>query len=228
MARGADQRGNMTGAAETELRWMRAVQQTRSKRTQTTLLDAAEGLFAEKGLDETSVTDIAARAEASVGALYHHFNNKHALYHAVIERIREEMRATNAAALCPTRWEGAGIEEILRGYLTFTILEVGPSPILRLLESPDLRRTPELMARILEVKAEFNQGLAELLLERRDEIGHPDPEVAVDFVVDLVAALSKWRPDHVIWPRRTNRMSDSDYIDHALSAAMCYLRTRDS
>ncbi|ETX14019.1 hypothetical protein OCH239_05765 [Roseivivax halodurans JCM 10272] len=213
----------MSDTSFSELRWMRTVQQNRSRKTQGALLDAAERLFAKQGLDETSVTEIAAEAEVSVGALYHHFRDKCALYHAVIDRIREEMAATNAAALDPARHEGASIKDILRGYICFVIEELIGSPVMQLLDSPDLRGMPDLLTRILEQKAEFNAGLAALLRARSGEIGHPDPERAIAFAVDYMAAITKWRSHHVVWPRETSGMPDEAYVEEALRAVYCYL-----
>ena len=50
------------------------------------LLDAAECLFAEKGLSRTSLNDIALAAGASRGAIYWHFKNKADLFNAMMER----------------------------------------------------------------------------------------------------------------------------------------------
>ncbi|SLN69814.1 HTH-type transcriptional repressor BepR [Roseivivax jejudonensis] len=215
-------------ASPPELKWMREVQQTRSRRTQGALLDAGERLFAERGLDETAVTDVAAQAGVSVGALYHHFRDKSALYIAVIERIGEEMADTNAAALDPRRWEGQGIAAILRGYLTFVLTELAGMPMIRLLDSPDLARLPRLRDRILAQKAEFNRGLSALLRARADEIRHPDPDRAIAYVVDYMTAMSKWRDTGVIWPKETAGLSDADYIEEALAAAFCYLGLTES
>ncbi|SFE46475.1 TetR/AcrR family transcriptional regulator [Roseivivax sediminis] len=218
----------MTEPAPAELKWMRCVQQTRSRRTQGALLDAGERLFAERGRDETSVTEIAAAADVSVGALYHHFRDKSALYIAVIERIGEEMACTNAAALDPCRWEGRGISEILRGYITFVLRDVAPTPMVRLLDSPDLATVPELRDRILALKAEFNRGLAALLRARIDEIDHPDPDRAIAYVVDYMAAMSKWRGPNVIWPRQSDGLTDDQFIEEALRAAFCYLGLKET
>ncbi len=54
--------------------------------TRERILDAAEGLFAERGLAGTAVRDIAARVGLSAPSLYNHFASKQALYEAVLER----------------------------------------------------------------------------------------------------------------------------------------------
>ncbi len=51
------------------------------------LLEAAERMFAEKGVSRTSLQDIAQAAGVSRGAIYWHFENKADLFNAMMERI---------------------------------------------------------------------------------------------------------------------------------------------
>ena len=50
------------------------------------LIDVARGLFAEKGLDGTSVEEIAAHAGVSKPVVYEHFGGKEGLYAVVVDR----------------------------------------------------------------------------------------------------------------------------------------------
>lgn len=50
------------------------------------LLEAAERVFAEKGVSRSSLQDIAQAAGASRGAIYWHFKNKADLFNAMMER----------------------------------------------------------------------------------------------------------------------------------------------
>lgn len=70
----------------TPLQWARAPQQARSARTLARLLDAAEGILLEKGLDAVTVPAVIERAGSSVGAFYARFEDKRALLEAVHER----------------------------------------------------------------------------------------------------------------------------------------------
>lgn len=54
--------------------------------TRDRILDAAEALFAERGLDGVAVRDIAARVGLNAASLYNHFPGKESLYEAVLER----------------------------------------------------------------------------------------------------------------------------------------------
>jgi AcrR family transcriptional regulator len=57
------------------------------------LLDAGAVLFAEKGYDTTTMTQIAQRAGASIGSLYQFFPSKEALAEALFGRYAERVAA---------------------------------------------------------------------------------------------------------------------------------------
>ena len=61
-------------------------------RTRERVLVAAVETFARTGLAGTSVRDIAKRARIRVSTLYHYYPSKEALYHAVQERVHEQVR----------------------------------------------------------------------------------------------------------------------------------------
>jgi AcrR family transcriptional regulator len=52
-----------------------------------TILTAAQGLFARKGLHGVSIDEIARAVSVSPAILYRHFDSKQALYNAVLERF---------------------------------------------------------------------------------------------------------------------------------------------
>ena len=54
--------------------------------TEKRILDTAEQLFARRGLDAVTTKEIAAGAGVAVGAIYHHFPSKDAIYAAVVKR----------------------------------------------------------------------------------------------------------------------------------------------
>ena len=58
----------------------------RKARTAAAILDAAESLFRERGLQATTIDEVAAAADVSVGSVYVHFKSKTGLYLALVER----------------------------------------------------------------------------------------------------------------------------------------------
>ncbi|MGL4550378.1 MAG: TetR/AcrR family transcriptional regulator [Gemmataceae bacterium] len=78
---------------------------TRTARQADKILDAAARLFASHRFHEAKMDDIAALAEVAKGTLYRYFEDKEALYLALLERaaagILERQTAAAASAPCP-------------------------------------------------------------------------------------------------------------------------------
>src|ERR1700747_193804 len=67
----------------------RAPQRERGKRRVAALLEAALALFAEKGYDAVTMTEVAARAGAPIGSLYQFFPSKEAMADAILDGFGE-------------------------------------------------------------------------------------------------------------------------------------------
>lgn len=65
-----------------------------AQQTRESLLDAAERLFAERGVSRTSLQDIAKAAGVTRGAVYWHFEDKAALFNAMMDRTTLPMEDT--------------------------------------------------------------------------------------------------------------------------------------
>jgi AcrR family transcriptional regulator len=95
----------------------------RALQTRASLLEAAREVFAVAGFADANVTDVVARAGASVGSLYHHFGGKADLYLALFDDYQSRQEARAAAALRAARAAGEDDELSLfiagaRAYLT--------------------------------------------------------------------------------------------------------------
>lgn len=66
-------------------------QQLRVSRTRQKLLEAARSLFAEKGLDLTTIDDITERADVGKGTFYYHFKNKEGIIKKLINSVLGEL-----------------------------------------------------------------------------------------------------------------------------------------
>jgi AcrR family transcriptional regulator len=64
----------------------------RGERTRARILDTALSLFRKHGFDETTMRDVAAGAETSLGAAYYYFESKEAIVLAYYEKVYAERR----------------------------------------------------------------------------------------------------------------------------------------
>jgi AcrR family transcriptional regulator len=78
----------------------------RGQATRGALLRAAREVFCEQGFAQAAVTDIVARAGASVGSLYHHFNGKADLYLTLFEEFQGRQQERTREAIHQIRENG--------------------------------------------------------------------------------------------------------------------------
>ena len=206
-----------------ELHWRRDSKQTRSEKTQAALLDAAEELIVEKGVDGASITEIAKRAGSSVGAVYHHFKDKTALRNAVFHRMTSEIDNTNKQAADPARWKDASALEMIDAFITFRLHQTKAGGISKRATALVMADDPDLKAHMSEIKREGNQRLLDLLLTRREEITHPDPEFAAAFVIDQLSAMFYARTDPYQKASALAEASDEAFKTEALKCATIVL-----
>ncbi len=115
------------------------MRRSNSERTETmraALIAAARMLFVEKGYADTATPEIVAAAGVTRGALYHHFEDKKALFAAVVtdeaRTVSEEIEAATVAS--PTARDG--LMEGARAY--FDALAVPGRIRLLLLDGPSV------------------------------------------------------------------------------------------
>ena len=187
---------NRAGSIE----WVRTPHQDRSRRTLERLLDAAETLLQERGFDNVSVAEIAHAAESSVGAFYARFRDKNGLLNHLHERFSEEALATAESSLAPERWAEASAYEIVAAVTAFLVeLHRTRSGLFRAFLLHGCT-DPQFQARETRVMEAVHGRLVALLLQRRAEIGHPHPEFAVVFGMELVGGVLRER--YVLGPGR--------------------------
>ena len=101
------------GMADTAKPSLRAqhVQQTRAA-----LVQAARTQFGRDGFAETSVDDVAGEAGLTIGALYHHFPNKTALFETVFEQVHMDLLVASANAAARGKDD---LDQLARGFEAF-------------------------------------------------------------------------------------------------------------
>lgn len=159
------------------------------------LLAAALALFVEKGFAATRLEDVAARAGVSKGTLYLYYENKDALFKAVIQEGIVPVIAENEAILA--KHSGSSfelLERLLENWWT-KIGQTAFAGIPKLMVA-EARNFPELAGYYYENVISRGRALLASALRRGMESGEfrsMDVETTVDVVIAPVLMLLIWR-----------------------------------
>jgi AcrR family transcriptional regulator len=175
-------------ASGTKLALAREPKQDRSRASFERVLDAATELLAEKGYSEFTLQDLSRRSKVSIGSIYCRVDGKDDLIRLVQVRVLDRLDVDQATFINRLRRQ----ELPLRELVLETVTQFGN--FLRK-NASILRAFMELGARDAGAgeigKQHFNQALHDfklLVLERRSEIKHADPEHAVEACFHVVYA----------------------------------------
>jgi len=167
--------------------------QARSRESLARLLKAAADVLNKDGLEGATIPRIAARAGLSPGTVYRRFPDKDALLREVCLRLFEENYQGTRKLLASEQWRRMSLVEMSRSVIAITLKgHHSHRGLLRAilfftLQHPDaafVRKSDELKWKALE-------DVAELLLTRRREIRHPDPESAVKYALLMVGVAAQ-------------------------------------
>lgn len=168
----------------------RGSKEDQSARTRGALIDAAGALFAERGYADTGTEDIVLSAGVTRGALYHHFDDKRALFEAVYTNFQTELRARILAAAsvdqeAPT-WERirAGVHEYLDHSMEPAVQRVV------LVEAPSVLG----WARWREIDSEYALGMLKSAFRHAQDEGSlidGDPETIAHLTLGVVSEASQ-------------------------------------
>jgi AcrR family transcriptional regulator len=163
-----------------------APKQRRSREGLNRVLVAATELLQEVGYDDMHLTEVGRRAGVGIGSIYSRVGSKHGLLLFVQAQMIEDMQADQAELVDPLKGSTSPLDEL--------VLEVVAAV-------GETFRRHESLLRVFMIRADFDETLisvasessndmanvfAEILMERSDEIGHPDPEQAIDVCYRLV------------------------------------------
>lgn len=150
------------------------------------ILDAAQSLFAERGIDGAPIEAIAARSGVSKVTVYGHFGDKQAIFDALLarefERVSDRIeKATETDGPLEQRLVSFG-EELVRGMTESCHLALDRTVAL------ESQRNPELGRRFFaNGPGRMQQIMARVLADAqaRHEIGTGDPEVMAQDLMSL-------------------------------------------
>ncbi len=163
--------------------------QARSEQTLYRLLDAAEELIQEKGLGDVSIPEIVRRAKSSVGGFYARFKDKDELLRALEERFLHRLDEKVVELADPGHWELATTAEIVESCMNELVSTYRAEH--NMINAFLVRAVVDVEIRDegMRFRQRVSSRISDLILTRRDEISHPEPEVAIDLAVQLAFGL---------------------------------------
>jgi AcrR family transcriptional regulator len=180
------------------------------------LLDAAVGLFNERGYEATSVDEVAGRLGVTKSAIYHHVPSKVELLRLALDRaldalfaVTQETGATTGPAIERLEYVVRGSVRVLAAELPFVTL------LLRLRGNTEVERTA------LKRRREFDRivaGLVRAAEHEGDVRTDVDPAVISRLLFGTVNSLTEWY-------RPGGDLSADDLADAVVTITFSGLRT---
>jgi AcrR family transcriptional regulator len=177
---------------------VRPPRQQRSRESFERVLAAGLDVLADGGYEGFTIGEVARRAGVAVGTIYGRFGNKDALFRALQDRILDRIDADQAERFRALTEGSRTADDVVRG----AVGEVARifdrhAALLRVVM---LRGAvdPAVLARGSASSQALARDFARTLIARRDDLGHPDPELAADvcfrMVYDVLARRVMYGP----------------------------------
>lgn len=165
------------------------------RETRATLIRCAIELFAERGFDEVTVTDIADRADVDPSTFFRHFGSKEAVLFTDMDDY-----VAHSRRLLAERADGESVVEMLKGVIDEAARTVRFDPELEVLRVRLMESSPEMQAQTLVHREQLAHALAGELGTRLgiDPTRDPRPYLAANAWVSALgwyrhlAVLGTW------------------------------------
>jgi AcrR family transcriptional regulator len=189
------------------------------------MLDAAEQLIRQRGIDGFTVADLVKRAESSVGSFYARFEDKEALVRVVQDRVMtriEELLTLHA----PTAWASPSLDECVLKFVNSIAYGVEEGPLFHAFLSQSTKDTV-----MRDRGRRFGRRLCELfrsaVAPHRAEIGHADPDLAIEFAYATCISVLERR---LLWGRAAGSgdLDRPDLVRELARSVSAYLRSAES
>jgi AcrR family transcriptional regulator len=163
------------------------------------ILEAALGVFADRGYHAASIAEIGQRAGIAKSVMYHHFGSKAGLYEAIVEAQNADLIDQISAAL-PSDPAAPRLRAGIDAYFAF--LEARPTVWRLLFRDPPV--DPELVQTHRRLQRQRAELLASLLHppDRKGRGGRPEKQLFAELLTTAIRAYAVWWYDHPTVPRR--------------------------
>ena len=198
--------------------------QRRSRESLERLLQTGLELLQEKGFEGFTLQELSQRAGVSIGSIYGRVEGREALIMAIYERAMQSIDAEEQEKLQQVQAvEGLGPRERVERLITTaaeTMLANGDVLGVFMRQAP---MNSEILSRGADISRANARVFARALLAHRDEMRHPDPELAVDVAWRMIYCTIARRITHGPRFESTRPLSDERLVRELTRAALDYL-----
>ncbi|MGZ4201838.1 MAG: TetR/AcrR family transcriptional regulator [Thermoleophilaceae bacterium] len=197
--------------------------QRRSQESLERVLQAGADLLLEVGYEGFTLQEVSKRSGVSIGSIYARAPSKEALVLAIYDREMAKVSAANERLRETAQLEGLKGRDLIIALVDLMARST--------LEHADILRVfmyralvdEEIWRRGSERSTELSRAFEEALLEHKDELNHPDPELAIDVAFRMVYNTLVRRVTHGNTFESQRPLSDEDLIRELGEAAADYL-----
>lgn len=208
--------------AEPANKWVREPKQKRTRERLALIYKSADALFEAQGFEKTTLRQVAAGVPCSMGTIYSRFESKDALLLAMHERLRQRV-LTGMPLLVPDR-RPAHLD--LRGWIELAVRGAFASMVghrgLRRAVMERCISNAEVADKELHHREELSGYFVRGLSLFKDEIAHPDWEVAARRIYSTLTAVVTQRYDMGLEPP-SGRLDDEHFIQECVRMCLAYL-----
>jgi AcrR family transcriptional regulator len=152
-------------------------------------MSAGRDLLRARDFADVTVADIATAAGVSVGGFYARYESKEALLYVLSAEVLADSASALERALSPSRMANAAIPAVVRAYVRVMVRKFREhqSAIVQVIRHARAGDPIHGLA-VRDFNDRVHGRLRALLRERRADIGHPDPEAAINLGLFFVSA----------------------------------------
>ncbi len=196
-----------------------APKQARSQQSMRRLIDAAREILNEDGLEAATIPRIAKRAGLSVGSVYRRFSDKDALLREICLQYfldKHEFLSQMGDQIPPDASLADIVNGMAQGMMRSFMQDAGlmRATFFYSREQAD----PKVRQKIERAGRRTFELVVGILLSRRDQIGHPDPDTAAQLTITMILATIR---ELVLFHCPKLTVTDSSKIASELALAAC-------
>lgn len=149
------------------------------------MMNAAEQLFAEQGIEDTSIQQIVSQAGTSIGAFYQRFENKDALIHTIFYLLLDEAFLDEDHLITDP---DQSLEQTLENILLPMVKLYQSKKGVFLAMMMEEQRNPNIHAYVKEVQEIAQKRYLKALKNHKSDINHKNTRAAIFMALRMMTA----------------------------------------